>query len=101
MQLITNQIKKKLPKLYETDGVPSEDKVVVCKFFNPMGRGTWYVVEGEERDGDFVFYGLIDFKFQEWGYFKLSDLSEIELPYRMKIERDKSFKPEKVEKYLN
>src|SRR5690554_544913 len=58
LKLLTQEIKKKLPKLYETDNLPNDQKHVVCKFFNPIGYGDWYVLEGEEKDDDFIFFGL-------------------------------------------
>jgi hypothetical protein len=91
MNLLTNEIKKALPKIYATESVALEDKIVLAKFFNPCGRGTWYAVEGEERDGDFIFFGCVDLFETEWGYFSLSELVELSLPRGLKIERDLSF----------
>ena len=49
MNLVNYEIRKKLPKLYETESIPIKDKDIICKFFNPFGRGTWYVLEGEAQ----------------------------------------------------
>ena len=81
MKLLTQEIKKQLPRLYATEGTPLEDKPVICKFFNPCGAGTWYAVEGEEQDGDFIFFGLVDLHEKEWGYFSLNELQSIKLRY--------------------
>jgi len=59
MKLLTKEIKRKQPKLYATESIPLEEKEVVCKFFNPIGSGDWYVLEGEEQEGDFMFFGLV------------------------------------------
>ena len=89
MELLTDEIKKALPKLYSTEGTPVDQKEIICKFFNPMGAGTWYVVEGEqEPSGDWTFFGLVDLLEKEWGYFTLSQLTEIKLPFGMGVERD-------------
>ena len=32
MKLMTKEIEKKLPKLYETENIPVEDKVAVVKY---------------------------------------------------------------------
>jgi len=47
MKLLTEQLKKQIPALYSTENIPKEDKVFICKFFNPVGPGTWLVVEGK------------------------------------------------------
>ena len=53
MKLMTKEIEKKLPKLYETENIPVEDKVAVVKYFNPCGAGTWYGIEYDpDADGD-------------------------------------------------
>ena len=99
MKLLTKTLKKQIPALYATESVPLEEKVVVAKFFNPIGVGTWYVLEGQEQDGDFVFFGLVDLNNKELGYFTLSELESIKLPYGFKIERDIHFSKEKIRKY--
>ena len=89
MELLTDEIKKALPKLYSTEEIPVDQKEIICKFFNPMGAGTWYVVEGREMfGGDWQFFGLVDLLEKEWGYFTLSELQNIKLPFGMGIERD-------------
>lgn len=101
MKLLTQAIKKKLPKLYETESIPLEEKEAICKFFNPCGTGTWYVIEGEEQDGDFIFFGLVDLYEKELGYFSLNELQSIRLPLGLKIERDIHFSGEKLEDLLD
>ena len=90
MKLLTEKIKKKIPALYSTES-PGKRKFV-CKFFDPCGDWTWYVMEGEEReDGDWLFYGLVDGFEKEWGYFLLSDLEKVKGPLGLGIERDVYF----------
>ena len=45
MKLLTKAIEKKLEKfpLCSQDG-KGDDADIICKFFNPMGSGTWYVL---------------------------------------------------------
>ena len=99
MKLLTKEIMKKLPKLYATENIELLDKVVICKFFNPCGVGTWYAIEGQEEDGDFIFFGLVDLHEKEFGYFSLNELQAIKLPFGLSIERDIHFSSEKVETY--
>lgn len=50
MKLLTKAIERKIPALYSTEEVETQDKTIVCKFF-ALGSGwTWYVVEGERQE---------------------------------------------------
>ena len=92
MQLLTEQIKSKLPALGETETISCGDKKFICKFFNPMGDWTWLVAEGEEQeDGDWRFFGLVDGFEKEWGYFGLRELESVDVGFGMGIERDICF----------
>ena len=98
MKLITKKIESDLLKhpIYSQDG-KGEDAVVICKFFNPCGAGTWYVLEGEKlENGDWEFFGIVDLFEREYGYFRLSELQSVRLPFGAKIERDMYFNKCKV-----
>ena len=55
MKLVTKEIERKFEKypLYSQDG-KGDDAIVICKFFNPYGAESWYVLEAGEKqeDGD-------------------------------------------------
>lgn len=70
------------------------DPPPVIKLFNPIGAATWLATELAE-DGDALF-GIADLGFgcPELGYFSLSELAAIRLPYGLFIERDTGFKSE-------
>ena len=92
---MTKTIEKKLPKLYSTEH--EEDPTIIAHFFSPMGKGDWYVIEGEkEEDGNYMFFGLVDLLMREYGYFSLKELESIKLPLGMKIERDLHWIPKRV-----
>ena len=56
MKLLNEKIKKALPPLYSTEDIPTDQKEIVVKFFNPVGVGTWEVYEGSENvEGDCLF----------------------------------------------
>lgn len=70
------------------------DPSPVIKLFNPVGAATWLATELAD-DGDALF-GLADLGFgcPELGYFSLSELAAIRLPYGLFIERDTGFESE-------
>ena len=74
MKLLTQEIVKKLPKLGDTEGVPTKDKAVIVKFFDPTGSWTWYATEW---DGEDLIFGLVDGYELEWGYFRLKELKSV------------------------
>ena len=65
MKLITKQIQKILPKLYEQDS-KGLNAIAYVKFFTPDSSWTWY---GTEYDGKDTFFGLVDGFEKELGYF--------------------------------
>ncbi len=94
MKLMTKEIEKRLPNLYETENIKLADKVAQVKYFNPTGIGTWYGVEYSPTER--IFFGYVELHEAELGYFSLDELEEIRLPLGMKIERDLSFEPTKL-----
>lgn len=110
---MTKEIEKRFAELRSQDG-KGEDAIVVVKFFNPCGAGTWWATEideyrmeksGEykavktliekdelEKDGwkvdDIIFFGMAEITDKEWGSFSLKELQELKLPFGMGIERD-------------
>ena len=90
MKLLTEQIKKTLRE----KGTDTDSPDIICKFFDPCGSWTWYVASGEEtKDGDWLFYGLVDGFEKEWGYFSLSELESVTNAFGLGIERDILFQP--------
>lgn len=62
------------------------DHVPVVKFFNPLGAGIWLATE-LDADGDTMF-GLADLGEPELGYFSLGEMTSVQLPFGLGIERD-------------
>ena len=91
MELLTAELRKRLPPLYAQE--KNKDPVVHIKFFTPDSNWTWYVTEGSEQEGDFIFFGYVFGLEKEWGYFSLSDLAAARGPHGLAIERDLYFKP--------
>jgi len=89
-----------------TDGTPKDEKKVIARYFNPCGRGTWYVLEDsmfftdpEHKDADHVEENMIVFSASTLGYglelgdISLKELFDLKLPFGMYIERDTSVEP--------
>ena len=87
MKLLTQEIRKKLPKLREQE-TKGGDAVVYVKFFTPWSSWTWYATE---FDGEDTFFGYVKGFVDEWGYFSLSELQSIKGSFGLGIERDLYF----------
>ena len=68
--------------------------IAYVKLFNPTGKGTWYL---SELDDNNIAYGLTDLFEKELGYISLDELSDVKLPFGLKIERDLYFNPTPLE----
>jgi hypothetical protein len=92
----------KLPPLYGTEQIETQDKIVQLKFF--LGAWTWYAVEysPEER----IFFGFTESGLgpdcSEWGYFSFDELLQVKAPLTpggpgvLDVDRDLHFKPRAV-----
>ncbi len=67
--------------------------MVICKFFYPAHHWSWY---GIEYDGEDLFFGFVDGDFPELGYFRLSELTGNRDLLGLPIERDRSFRPQRL-----
>ena len=89
MKLLTEEIIKKMPELYSQEYV--DDPKIIVKYFHPLSIFTWYIYEGgKQKNGDWLFFGLVDGQEKELGYVYLSQLEEIRIK-GLGIERDKWF----------
>jgi hypothetical protein len=108
VKLITKEIEALFKKIGRQEKV--DDPIIVAKFFNPTGPGTWYATEliylirrkDEEGESEileveaskidqFKDYEIVDKMFfgyvsifgdhnDEWGYFRLSELESVKCP---------------------
>lgn len=83
-----------MEKRFAAVGSQADDKdpLVIAKFFNPQGAGTWYATEYDPKDK--VFFGYVsifgDWN-DEWGSFSLEELESYRGPFGLGIERDLYF----------
>ena len=92
MQLMTQEVRSKLPPLYSQESLGCE-AVAHVKFFTPDSSWTWYATE---FDGADTFFGLVDGHERELGYFSLAELQEARGPMGLAIERDLHWTPKKL-----
>ena len=71
-KLLTKELEKKLPALYETDGKPDEERKVPVKFFCPYNGWKWFALEYDPEQR--LFFGLVKGFDTELGYFSLDEL---------------------------
>jgi hypothetical protein len=92
MKLFTADIDKKLFEQY-SEGNDLENQVVVAKIFNPYGRGTWYLLNSDPDDPDYL-WAIVDLFEVELGSVSRSELESIKVPpFNQHLERDLGFKP--------
>lgn len=67
-----------IPRLYETEEIPLQDKMIHLHFF--IGGCDWFIAE---FDGDDLFWGFAvlnqDLQNAEWGYISFREMREIKI----------------------
>lgn len=87
MKLITKQLEKRFKDVGSQEKV--KDPIVIAKFFNPAGAGTWYATEYDpETKIAFGYVSIFGDHNDEWGSFAVWELEEIKGPLGIGIERD-------------
>lgn len=96
MQLLTKELRAKLPPLYsgEEKGIQA---LALVKFFTPDSGWTWYA---SEFDGEDTFFGLAVGFEPELGYFSLSELQQVCGALGLPVERDLHYKPKTLGELL-
>lgn len=91
MILLTNELKKRLPKQVKVeskgDSKSFADAIVYAKFFHPFSEWRWYVLSGEPSGDDFIFWGYVEGEENEFGCFSLSELKALNI-MGLPMERD-------------
>ena len=95
MQLLTKELLNRFEKVGRQEEV--SDPIVIAKFFNPAGAGTWYATEYDPELKEFFGYVSIfgDWN-DEWGSFALSELESYRGKFGLGIERDRYFGEKKI-----
>lgn len=90
MKLMTKQIEKRAQAQYKKGNDLYQD--VVAKFFDPTGSWTWYLMNQDPQDPDYL-WGIVKGFEVEIGSFSLSELQAIRGRFGLGIERDLYFTP--------
>ena len=88
MELIQQEIKELIPKLYETE--EQNNPIAYVKLF--LDGWTWYITE-LSIDNNICFGYVISPFESELGYFSLNEIKSIKGSLGLSVERDISFKP--------
>jgi hypothetical protein len=84
---MTKELEKRFAEVGSQENV--KDPVIIAKFFNPQGAGTWYATEYDPKEKTFFGYvSIFGDVNDEWGYFSLAELESYKGPLGLGIERD-------------
>ncbi len=87
-RLIAEIKKREIPLLYTQEDTTDPLIYLEISLFQFPWR--WYVSECEiEESGDVLFFGFVNGDFDEWGYFRLSEMEDTRCPLLVNY----SFKP--------
>lgn len=87
MKLLTKELLERFKKVGCQEKV--KDPLVIAKFFNPTGAGTWFATEYDPDER--IFFGFVSLfgdHCDEWGSFSLDELQEYRGMFGLGIERD-------------
>ena len=90
MKLMTKEIEKKAQKQFPKGS--DMNQMVVAKFFDPCGGWTWYLMNQDPDDLNYL-WGIVKGFEIEVGSFSLSELSDYRGRFGLGIERDLYFTP--------
>ena len=90
MKLLTKTLEKRFAQIGSQED--EKDPLVIARFFNPCGAGTWYATEYDpERKVFFGYVSIFGDHNDEWGTFSLEELESYKGPLGLGIERDRYF----------
>ena len=95
MKLLTKALTKRFLEVGSQEEI--YNPLVIAKFFNPSGAGTWLATEYSPEDQ--VFFGYVSIfgdQNDEWGYFSLKELASYSGAFGLGIERDRLFKETRI-----
>jgi hypothetical protein len=100
MKLLTKSLERRFAEVVSQEDV--KDPIIIVKFFNPIGAGTWFATEYDPKNR--IFFGYVsifgDWN-DEWGYFSLDELENYRGRLGLGIERDLYFEEQRASQVIN
>ena len=98
--LLTKKLKQRFKDVGSQESI--KDPIIIAKFFNPAGAGTWYATEYDPESRTFFGYvSIFGDHNDELGYFALDELNEYRGQWGTKIERDLHFGEKQLSEVTN
>ena len=84
----------KIPRLYETEGIPAQDRMIHLHFF--IGNTHWYIAEYSPENRLFFGYTILngDLQCAEWGYISFDELLALRVG-PLEVDRDLLWEPKR------
>ena len=99
MKLLTKELLMRFEKVGRQED--DKDPIVIAKFFNPTGAGTWLATEYDPNSKEFFgFVSIFGDYNDEWGYFSLNELENYIGRFGLGIERDLHFTEQRMSKVM-
>ncbi len=96
MKLFTKEIERKLQAQY-LKGNDLKHQDVIAKIFNPFGHGTWYLINQDPEDPDYL-WAVVDLMEVEIGSVSKKELEQTRVRFNLGLERDLYFEPINAQK---
>lgn len=97
MKLLTKEILERFKEVGSQEN--EKDPLIIVKFFNPTGAGTWYATEYNEKRKEFFGYvSIFGDHCDEWGSFSLEELESFVGAFGLGVERDLHFGEQRMSK---
>ncbi len=91
VKLMTKEISKRAQEAFKVyQSKPLAEQEVVAKFFDPIGSWTWYLLNQDPENTDYL-WGIVKGHEVEIGSFSLCELESLAQHRILGIERDLSF----------
>ena len=97
MELLTDELLRQLPLIRKIHNLAAEDQCMIyAKLFTPHSGVAFYVAEGEQRNSDYLLWGLLiapQFKFPSRFQITLGRLQTKDWLGQEPCRRDENFQP--------
>jgi hypothetical protein len=99
MKLLTKEILAAFVKQGDMSNKKAADILVIAKFFNPGGAGTWFACEYDPETR--IFFGYATIHYGELGSFSLDELESFRGRWGLRIERDRHWRRRSLQEVID